>query len=101
MHLKLSDEPVCPLLTGLPGSGKSTELRKFVHELEQSDVLPTLIDADKQIDLTNPIDVLDVVAVVVHNIGLRVLETEGVGTLLRPLGTCLGSGRGYAIRRST
>lgn len=33
-QIELSDEPVCQLFTGLPGSGKSTELRRLARRLE-------------------------------------------------------------------
>lgn len=77
-EIVLSDDPVCKLFTGLPGSGKSTELRRLCLRLQgESRFLTVLIDGDEQIDLTSRIDVTDIIAVVVNELERAVVETEG------------------------
>lgn len=77
-EITLSDTPVCKLFTGLPGSGKSTELRRLRQRLQgDSRFLTVLIDGDERIDLTSIIDVTDIIAVVVDELERAVLEAEG------------------------
>ena len=59
----LSDEPVCKLFTGLPGSGKSTELKRLAKQLSDPEVgnfLPVFVNAEDLIDLSSPIEVTDI-----------------------------------------
>lgn len=77
---ELSAKPQTMLFTGLPGSGKSTELRRLLSRLADpsgANLLPVLIDAERTLDLTNPIDVPDIMAVVVHEMERTVLAHEG------------------------
>jgi len=77
-EITLSDGPVCRLFTGLPGSGKSTELRRLHRRLQGDErYLTVLIDGEEQIDLTSRIDVTDIIAVVVNELEREVVETEG------------------------
>jgi len=77
-QIELSDRPVYELFTGLPGSGKSTELRRLVKRLQsKSQLLPVLIDAEAAIDLSNPIDVPDIYFAILHYTDAKVLELEG------------------------
>jgi hypothetical protein len=77
-EITLSDDPVCKLFTGLPGSGKSTELRRLHLRLQGDErYLTVLIDGDEQLDLTSRIDVTDIIAVVVNELEREVVETEG------------------------
>ncbi|HYG65612.1 MAG TPA: hypothetical protein VEL74_23720 [Thermoanaerobaculia bacterium] len=74
------EEPVLELFTGLPGSGKSTELRRLSARLSDkkgAHLLPVLIDAEEVIDLTNPIDVPDILAAILHETEKCVLIHEG------------------------
>ena len=77
--IEISNDPVCTLFTGLPGSGKSTELRRLADRLQQEDsahLLTVLIDAEKVIDLDNPIDVPDILMAVLYKTEEHVLEAE-------------------------
>lgn len=79
-RVELSEEPVLELFTGLPGSGKSTELRRVASRLARPDrahLLPVLIDAGDQLDLANSIDIPDIIAVVLHTTEETVLRAEG------------------------
>lgn len=77
-RIELSDRPVYELFTGLPGSGKSTELRRLVKRLQsRSNLLPVLIDAEAAIDLANPIDIPDIYFAILHYTDAKVLELEG------------------------
>lgn len=76
-HIKLSKNPVCELLTGLPGSGKSTELRRVAQQLTTGKYLPVVIDAEDVIDLNSSIDVPDIIIAVLYQVERRVLQAEG------------------------
>jgi hypothetical protein len=77
-RIQLSDRPVYELFTGLPGSGKSTELRRLVQRLQANHgLLPVLIDGEDAIDLSNPIDVPDIYFAILYHTDAEVLELEG------------------------
>lgn len=79
-EIELSDTPTCTLFTGLPGSGKSTELRRLMAHLSKPDgmhLLPVLIDAERMIDLTTRVDIPDVIAAIVYATDEVVLTAEG------------------------
>jgi hypothetical protein len=75
----LSIEPVCELFTGLPGSGKSTELRRLAAILsaEPTSLLPVIIDAGEVLDLSNSIDIIDLMIAVVSRTDEEILVLEG------------------------
>ena len=78
--IELSEKPVFILFTGLPGSGKSTELRRLSARLAdpaRGRFLPVLVDAEANLDLTNRLDVPDIIAVILHAAERAVLEAEG------------------------
>ncbi|MBK7537272.1 MAG: hypothetical protein IPI49_18280 [Myxococcales bacterium] len=76
--VRLSDKPVCQLLTGLPGSGKSTELRRVALGLKtESKLLPVVIDAEEVVDLASPIDVPDILLAILYHAEREVLLAEG------------------------
>ncbi len=79
--VELSDRPTRQLITGLPGSGKSTELRRLEAHLrgepENPGFLVARVDAEDAFDLTQPIDLPDVIAVLVDAAERTVLEAEG------------------------
>lgn len=59
------------LFTGLPGSGKSTELRRLARRLGRkpgANLLPVLIDAAEMLDTTQDIEVTDVLAAVIFGV---------------------------------
>ena len=69
--LELADQPVCELITGLPGSGKSTELLRLARQLERATsnrIFPIIIDTESKINLNIPIDVPDLLAIIVDEI---------------------------------
>lgn len=79
-RVELSDEPICELFTGLRGSGKSTELMRLAARLKREDgarLLPVIVNAEDVLDLTNPIDVPDIIAAIVHQTERAVLIEEG------------------------
>jgi hypothetical protein len=79
-RVELSSEPVCELVTGLPGSGKSTELRRLALRLGKDDganLLPVVIDAEQTFDLANPIDIPDIILAVLHAVDSELLVAEG------------------------
>lgn len=79
-RIELSDKPVFELFTGLPGSGKSTELKRLAARLEKPDgahLLPVLVDAERVIDLANPVDVPEIIAGILECTEAVVLEKEG------------------------
>lgn len=78
--VEFSTGPVCELITGLPGSGKSTELRRLAKRFEdaqKANLLAVYIDAEQSIDLNNPIDVPDLILAVIYWVERAVLEAEG------------------------
>lgn len=79
-EIELSDKPTCTLFTGLPGSGKSTELRRLLAHLaapEGMHLLPVLIDAERMIDLTTRVDIPDIITAIVYATDAAVLGAEG------------------------
>ncbi len=78
---ELSDKPVTKLFTGLPGAGKSTELRRLLRRLESdggAHLLTVMLDAEERLDLSSSIDVPEVVAGMIDGVERRVLEVEGI-----------------------
>lgn len=104
-RLQLSDEPLCELLTGLPGSGKTTELKRLLEKLEdphRDKLLGVYIDAEQVVDLTNPIDVPDLLGTIVEATERKVLEVEGRDPNARSrTASSLASGIGSSRRTSS
>ena len=76
--IELSDQPVFQLFTGLPGSGKSTELRRLEQRLQaKHELLPILVDAEEALDLSNPIDIPDIYFAILYYADAKLLELEG------------------------
>jgi hypothetical protein len=78
-QVQLSDVPVCIMFTGLPGSGKSTELRRLKAMLStpaSGNYLTVLINAQETFDLGAPLDVPDLLATIVHETEKAVLIEE-------------------------
>jgi hypothetical protein len=79
-ELLFSDEPLCKLVTGLQGCGKSTEFRRLAHEVadpHQGGMLAVYIDAEARLDLSGTVDVVDILATVVEAVEAEVLGLEG------------------------
>lgn len=78
--IELASKPVQTFVTGLPGSGKSTELYRLKDRLEWANFLVVRIDAEERLDLTSPIDIPDIFMVLLLETERRVLEAEGRAT---------------------
>jgi len=79
-QIELSDEPVCQLFTGLPGSGKSTELNRLARRLQEpegANLFTVLISAEEVFDLGNPIDIPDIIIAILHGVDSALLTAEG------------------------
>lgn len=79
-RIELSDKPVFELFTGLPGSGKSTELMRLSARLSDpagAHLLPVLIDAEQVVDLANPVDIPEIIAAILLRTEETVLRAEG------------------------
>ncbi|MBL8692616.1 MAG: hypothetical protein JNJ88_00810 [Planctomycetes bacterium] len=77
--IQLSKDPVLRLFTGLTGCGKSTEFRRVKRILESPEggrFLPVLIDAQDVLDLTSPIDITDILTVVVAEVERAVVAHD-------------------------
>ena len=62
--------PFFKLLTGLPGSGKTTDLKRLAKRLSNPDegnFFTVFIDALELIDLNSPIDVVDIITTVIYS----------------------------------
>lgn len=78
-QIKWSRQPVLELFTGLPGSGKSTELKKLATQLENRDGLNLLtirIDAEQVLDIGIPIDIPDILVAILYHTERAVLKAE-------------------------
>lgn len=79
--LELSSKPICLLVAGLPGSGKTTELRRLAAQISSEDsagFLPVHLDAEHLLDLTSRIDVADIVAAILLEAERAVLTAENM-----------------------
>ena len=77
---QLAGRPACELFTGLPGSGKSTELRRLASRLEAAagpNLLPVLVDAEAVLDVHGTIEVGDVLMAILARAEEQVLAAEG------------------------
>ncbi len=79
--IELSDRPTRQLITGLPGSGKSTELRRLEAHLrgkpERPGFLVARVDAEDAFNINQEIALPDVIAILVDAAERVVLEAEG------------------------
>ncbi len=78
--IELSDKPAFELFTGLPGSGKSTELKRLAARLSdprRAHLLPVLVDAERVIDLATPVDIPEIIASILECSEAVVLKAEG------------------------
>ena len=76
----LSNKPVYQLFTGLPGSGKTTELKRLARKLAdpgQCNLLPVYINAEEVIDLSSPIEVTDIISSVIYCTERVVMKEKG------------------------
>lgn len=79
-QVEFADEPQFALFTGLPGSGKSTELFRLVNRLRDEKglhALVALVNAEDVLDLTSPIDVPDVLTALLVEAEREVIRAEG------------------------
>jgi hypothetical protein len=77
---EIAGRPACELFTGLPGSGKSTELRRLAARLgdpARANLLPVFIDAEAVVDVHGTIEVADVLMAILARAEEQVLAAEG------------------------
>lgn len=73
-------EPFFKLLTGLPGSGKTTDLKRLAKRLSNPDegnFFTVFIDALEIIDLNSSIDVVDIIATVIYATEKAIIIAKG------------------------
>ena len=75
-EILLSDRPSCRFFTGLPGTGKSTELKRLAGLMKEKGLFPVLINAEEVLDLHNPIDATEVLATLVFKTEEAVLAAK-------------------------
>lgn len=78
--IELSDRPVMELFTGLPGSGKSTELLRLAARLRKEDaanLFVVFINAEESVDLSARVDVVDLLHAIVLLTDEAILREEG------------------------
>jgi len=68
---------MCEFFTGLPGSGKTTELARLARRLEGKGFLPVLIRGHEWLQTTAPIELPDLWTVIVWQVEGAVLALEG------------------------
>lgn len=79
-RLELADKPVFEMFTGLPGSGKSTELRRLAARLEDPQrvhLLTVIVDAEEMLDLTTTVDIPDIMSSILYQTERKLREKEG------------------------
>ena len=91
-RIALSDRPVQLFFSGLPGSGKSTELRRMAALLEgpQHRFTVARIDAKDCIDLQAEVDVPDLLLSLVHGAERVVIQQEVASAVAPPSSSYLG-----------
>lgn len=72
-------QPTMTLFTGLPGSGKTTELLRLQAQLRFGErrLLTVIVDAADTLSLSERVDLTDVLAALLHGSERAVLEAEG------------------------
>lgn len=76
---ELADAPVLRMFSGLPGSGKSTELRRLAARLQdpqRANLLPVFVDTETLLDLRVSIEVPDLLLVMFYEAERAVLRLE-------------------------
>lgn len=80
-EFELADRPLLRLFSGLPGSGKSTELRRLGARLSSEDgahLLVVAVDVESFIDLTVPLRSQEVLLAMFHESERHVRALEGL-----------------------
>ena len=76
--IALSNKPVCKLFTGQIGAGKTTELKRLATRLshsEEANLFPVFIDGREYHDLSEPLEIFDIMLVVAHCTGAALSAT--------------------------
>ena len=78
-NIRLAEGPTCQLLTGHRGSGKSTELRRLQHELENDDgrLFVVFCEVLRELD-PNDIDFPDILIMLVRQMAAQLRERLGI-----------------------
>ncbi len=69
--------PACILFSGMSGSGKSTELLRAAEELKKGRFLPVRMDTSQRLDLRAPLDITDLMLVMLYEAERVVSAQEG------------------------
>jgi len=80
IELAPKKDHVSCLFTGLPGSGKTTELKRLEKRLQSRDrakLLTVFIDATEVIDTANPIEISDIVSSLIFRTEEEIIIKEG------------------------
>lgn len=77
--LEMADTPQCVLVSGLPGSGKSTELRRLKARLEAdgSSYFVPIVQAENWIDLSLPLSEAELFSMMLYQVEQQLLALEG------------------------
>lgn len=75
--IELSNAPEMLLFTGLPGSGKSTELNRLVARLEGQGFVVAFLVADEILDVMQPIQAPELLVGILQAADARVRSLEG------------------------
>lgn len=78
-EIALSDEPVIKLFSGVPGSGKTTELLRLKKRLAdpyEGNLFTVMIDAEETLDLLSPPHIVDILLSVVFHVEKAVAEKK-------------------------
>ncbi|PRQ08248.1 hypothetical protein [Enhygromyxa salina] len=76
-----ADQTKILFFTGVPGAGKSTELRRIAEKLRDpagAALFPVLIDAGSRIDRNSPLSIVDLLFVILYETERAVLELEAL-----------------------
>ncbi len=79
-QISLSDYPISLFFSGHRGSGKTTELKRMIKQLEDENYLCVYINCDEMLDLAVEIEVTDVLSVIAYRVIEEVAHYKGENT---------------------
>jgi hypothetical protein len=75
--IDLSEDPQRLFITGLSGSGKTTEFRRLERHLETRGYLPVYINSDDLLDMSTPIELADILITIFFEVEQAVRALPG------------------------